>query len=390
MSRPVLYLEPVGGISGDMFLAAALDLGVSQTALEEGLRTLPLGGWHLVTSVAQRHGLSGVHLEVVVETVPPSGHRPLSEILRLVAASRLPDRARARAAAVFQAIGKVEASIHGVPVEAVEFHEVGGVDSILDVCGAALALELLGDPDVHCAPLPLGSGTVQTAHGRMPVPAPATLELLEGLPVLFEGVGELTTPTGAALVRVLAHMAPPPPLWVQRVGYGVGTRELADRPNVLRATLGQPSARADTATFVLEANLDDCSPQLLGYLVEKLLAAGALDAWVVPATMKKGRPGHLLGALLGADVREALVELVLRESTTLGVRTFAVERTTLARHHVSVDTRYGPVRIKVGTLGAEALNAAPEYEDVRALAEQARVPVKQLWAEALAAYWRRG
>jgi len=390
VSRPLLYLEPVGGISGDMFLAAALDLGVSLAALEEGLRTLQLPDWRLVTTQGRRHGLTGVHLEVVVASAAPSGHRPLSEILRLLAASQLPDRARARAAAVFQALGRVEASIHGVSVEAVEFHEVGAVDSILDVCGAALALEFLGDPDVYCAPIPLGSGTVQTAHGRMPVPAPATLELLEGLPVRFEGVGELTTPTGAALVRVLARVAPPPPLVVQRVGYGVGTRELADRPNVLRATLGHPSVDADASTFVLEANLDDCSPQLLGHLLEQLLAAGALDAWVVPATMKKGRPGHLLGALVSAALREALVQLVLRESTTLGVRTFAVERTTLARHHVSVDTRYGPVRIKVGTLGAEALNAAPEYEDVRALAEVARVPVKQVWAEALAAYWRRG
>jgi len=390
VSRPVLYLEPVGGISGDMFLAAALDLGVSRSALEQGLGTLQLPGWRLVTTAAQRHGLTGVHLQVVVESPVPSGHRPLSEILRLVSASQLPERARSRAAAVFQALGQVEASIHGVAVEEVEFHEVGAVDSILDVCGAALALELLGDPDLYCAPLPLGSGSVQTAHGRMPVPAPATLELLAGLPVRFEGVGELTTPTGAALVRVLARPTPPPPLVVQRVGYGIGTREMADRPNVLRATLGQPSADVEGATFVLEANLDDCSPQLLGQLVEQLLAAGALDAWVVPATMKKGRPGHLLGALVGAGGREALVQLVLRESTTLGVRTFAVERTTLARHHVSVETRYGPVRIKVGTLGAEVLNAAPEYEDVRALAEVARVPVKQVWAEALTAYWRRG
>lgn len=390
MSRPVLYLEPVGGISGDMFLAAALDLGISRTALEEGLRSLKLPGWQLLTRPAKRHGLSGLQLEVVVAEPPSAAHRPLSEILQLVSTSQLPERARGRAMAVFQALGQVEASIHGVPVEEVEFHEVGAVDSILDICGAALALELLGDPVVHCAPLPLGSGSVQTAHGRMPVPAPATLELLEGLPVRFEGVGELTTPTGAALVRVLATLSPPPPMVVQRVGYGVGTREMADRPNVLRATVGLPSPDADTGCFVLEANMDDCSPQLLGHLVEVLLDAGALDAWVVPATMKKGRPGHLLGALAAADMRQALVQLMLRESTTLGVRTFAVERTTLARHHVSVETRYGPVRIKVGTLGAEALNAAPEYEDVRALAEVARVPVKQVWAEALAAYWRRG
>jgi pyridinium-3,5-bisthiocarboxylic acid mononucleotide nickel chelatase len=385
----VLYLEPVGGIAGDMFLAAALDLGVAQSALEEGLRSLELGEWRLLATPAQRHGLSGIHVEVVVERASSSGHRPLADILRRIDASQLPARAKGRARAIFEAIGRVEAAIHGIAVEKVEFHEVGAVDSIVDVCGAALVLELLGDPEVCCAPLPLGSGTVETAHGRMPVPAPATLELLEGLPVRFEGVGELTTPTGAALVKVLARVGLPPEMVVERVGYGVGTREMADRPNVLRATLGQPTAGADMGTYVLETNLDDCSPQLLGTLVEALLAKGALDAWVVPVTMKKGRPGHLLGALVGGDRREALVELVLRESTSLGIRMFRVERTTLARHHVTVETAHGPVRIKVGMLGREALNAAPEYEDVRALAEVAGVPVKQVWAEALAAWSRR-
>jgi hypothetical protein len=223
----------------------------------------------------------------------------------------------------------------------------------------------------------------------MPIPTPATLELLEGVPVRFEGTGELTTPTGAALVKVLTRVGAPPEMVVERVGYGVGTREMADRPNVLRATLGQPTSGREVGTFVLETNLDDCSPQLLGTLLEALLAAGALDAWVVPATMKKGRPGHLLGALVEGHLLQPLVELVLRESTTLGVRTFPVERTMLERHHVTVETRHGPVRIKVGMLGKEALNAAPEYEDVRALAKAAGVPVKQVWAEALAAWSRR-
>ncbi len=389
MMGRVLYLEPVGGIAGNMFLGAALDLGVQKAALEEGLRSLELGVWRLVATSAVRHGLSGVHVEVVVEHPTAPAHRPLAEILRRIDASQLPVRVRARARTMFETIGRVEASIHGVALEAVEFHEVGAVDSIVDVCGAALALELLGDPEVCCAPVPLGSGSMETAHGRLPIPAPATLELLEGLAVRFEGRGELTTPTGAALVRVLARAGPPPEMVVERVGYGVGTREMEDRPNVLRATLGHPTAGVDAGTFVLETNLDDCSPQLLGTLLESLLAAGALDAWVVPAVMKKGRPGHLLGALVGGELRQALVELVLRQSTALGVRTFRVERTTLQRHHVSVETPHGSVRIKVGMLGKEALNAAPEYEDVRALAEASGVPVKQVWAEALAAWSRR-
>jgi pyridinium-3,5-bisthiocarboxylic acid mononucleotide nickel chelatase len=389
VTERVLYLEPVGGIAGDMFLAAAVDLGVSAQKLEEGLQSLGLPPFHLLATPAQRHGLSGVHLEVVVEQPLPEGHRPLSDILRRIDGSTLPERAKDRARSLFLAIGRVEASVHGVPLEEVAFHEVGAVDSIVDVCGAALALEHLGNPTVRCAPVPLGSGTVETAHGRMPVPTPATLELLEGRPVRFEGVGELTTPTGAALVKVLTESGPPPELVVEGVGYGVGTRDMADRPNVLRATLGRPTASVEAGTYVLETNLDDCSPQLLAMLLEALLAQGALDAWVVPATMKKGRPGHLLGALVEGDKQKALVELVLRESTTLGVRSHRVERTVLDRHHVSVQTRYGPVRIKVGSRKGQALNAAPEYEDVRARAEAAGVPVKVVWAEALAAWSRR-
>ncbi|HMK72801.1 MAG TPA: nickel pincer cofactor biosynthesis protein LarC, partial [Myxococcaceae bacterium] len=352
--------------------------------------SLDVAGWRLLASPAERQGLTGIHVEVVVAGPAPDAHRPLSDILRRIDASALPARARGRARAVFEALGRVEGRIHGVPFEAVEFHELGAVDSIVDVCGAVLALELLEDPEVYCAPLPLGSGTVRTAHGVLPVPSPATLELSEGLPVRFEGAGELTTPTGAALVRVLARVSPPPELVVERVGYGVGTRVLEDRPNVLRATLGRIPRAAAGTIYVVETNLDDCSPQLLGTLVESLLSHGALDAWVVPATMKKGRPGHLLGMLVEAERRSDLVDLILRESTSLGVRTFAVERTALARHHVTVETPHGPVRIKVGTLGDEALNAAPEYEDVRARAEAAGVPVKQVWAEALAAWSRRG
>jgi pyridinium-3,5-bisthiocarboxylic acid mononucleotide nickel chelatase len=389
VTERVLYLEPVGGIAGDMFLAAAVDLGVSAQKLQEGLQSLGLPPFHLLATPAQRHGLSGVHLEVVVEQPLPEGHRPLSDILRRIEGSALPERAKGRARSLFLAIGRVEASIHGVPLEEVAFHEVGAVDSIVDVCGAALVLEHLGNPSVRCAPVPLGSGTVETAHGRLPVPTPATLELLEGRAVRFEGVGELTTPTGAALVKVLTESGPPPELVVEGVGYGVGTRDMADRPNVLRATLGRPTASVEAGTYVLETNLDDCSPQLLATLLEALLAQGALDAWVVPATMKKGRPGHLLGALVEGDKQKALVELVLRESTTLGVRSHRVERTVLDRHQVSVQTRYGPVRIKVGSLKGQTLNAAPEYEDVRARAEAAGVPVKVVWAEALAAWSRR-
>lgn len=384
----VLYLEPVGGISGDMFLAAMLDLGLDPRALEDGLRTLGLEGWGFEVSRAVRQGVSGVHLGVAVSSEIPHVHRGLVEILGRIDASALPPRAKAQARAVFEVIGRAEAKIHDVPLESVHFHEVGAVDSIVDVCGAALALELLGQPELVSAPPPLGSGMVETMHGRLPVPAPATLEILRDLPVRFEGQGELTTPTGAALLRALCRPGPPPPMRLLRTGYGLGHRELADRPNVLRATLGTPVEAAASDVWELAVTLDDATPQLLGYLVETLLAHEALDAWVAPVTLKKSRPGHVLSVLVAAGERERVIRRLLSESPTLGVRAWPVQRTVLDRAHVEVETAHGPVRVKVGSLDGKTLNAAPEYEDVRARAEAAGVPFKQVWAEALAAYAR--
>jgi uncharacterized protein (TIGR00299 family) protein len=390
-ARPVLYLEPVGGIAGDMFLAAALDLGVNLSDLAAALAGLNLPGWRFEVSRQKRHEISGTHLDVVVdEAAAQHVHRPLPAIRALVAqAKSMPERARQRALAVFEALGEAEAKVHGVPVDQVEFHEVGAVDSLVDICGAAVVLELLGDPQVFAAPPPLGSGTARTAHGAMPIPPPATLELLKGLPVKFEGVGELTTPTGAALLKVLCQVGAPPELVITKVGYGVGTRDFRDRANVLRATLGQPAHAAALGTYVVEANLDDCSPQLLGALLEGLLEKGAVDAYVLPCTMKKSRPGHLLGAVVPADKRDAVIDVLLRESTTLGVRFHRVERAALDRKSETVETPYGPVRVKLGLRDGAVLNAQPEFEDCRALAAKAEVPVKQVWALALAGYYRR-
>lgn len=382
----VLYLEPVGGISGDMFLAAMLDLGVDARALEDGLRTLGLAGWGFEVSRAVRQSVSGVHLGVAVSSEVPHVHRGLVEILGRIDASALPPRAKAQARAVFEVIGRAEAKIHDVPLESVHFHEVGAVDSIVDVCGAALALELLGQPELVSAPPPLGSGMVETMHGRLPVPAPATLEILRDLPVRFEGQGELTTPTGAALLRALSRPGPPPPMRLLRTGYGLGHRDLADRPNVLRATLGTPVEAEASDVWELAVTLDDATPQLLGYLVETLVGHGALDAWVAPVTLKKSRPGHVLSVLVAGGERVQVVRRLLSESPTLGVRAWPVHRTVLDRAHVEVETAHGPVRVKVGSLEGQTLNAAPEYEDVRARAEAAGVPFKQVWAEALAAY----
>ncbi len=387
MSQKVLFLEPVGGIAGDMFLAAALDLGVPLAELTHALSGLRLPGWRFQVTRAARHAISGTHVDVVVDEAAARGHhRGLSDIRRMIeGADTLPAGVKERALAIFQVIGVAEAKIHDVPLEQVHFHEVGAVDSIVDVCGAAVVLHLLGEPRLLSAPPPLGSGFVRAAHGNIPVPAPATYEILKDLPVRFEGVGELTTPTGAAILKALARIERPRELVVEKIGYGVGTKDFADRPNVLRAALGRVE-EDNRGSVVIEANLDDCSPQLLGGLIERMLALGALDAWVAPVTMKKSRPGHLFGVLAAMEKREALISALLTETTTLGVRYHPVERFVLERRFEEVTTEYGVVRIKLGIRGGEIINANPEYEDCKQHAEAKQVSVKQVWAAAFTAY----
>lgn len=389
MTDRVLWLEPVGGIAGDMFLAAALDLGVSQRELEAQLHSLEVPGWRLELSKAERHAIVGTHVNVVV-TEPEDGHahRSWKDIDALITRSKLSGTAKLRALQVFRLIGEVEAQIHGTTLEEIHFHEVGAVDSIVDICGAAVALDLLGNPKVYSSPPPLGSGTIRIAHGVVPVPVPATLALLKDVPVRFEGLGELTTPTGAALLKAFATVAQPPELVVERIGYGVGTKDWKDRANVLRMSVGRVT-QAATGLTVLECNLDDCSPQVLGAVVELLMSRGALDAWIAPVVMKKGRPGHLLGVLSDGEHRAALVETLLTETTTLGVREHAVSRTALERRHETVQTRWGPVRVKLGLRGDAVLNATPEFEDCRAIAAQAKVPLKDVQAAALTAWHSR-
>ena len=396
-----LCLEPIGGIAGDMFLALALDLGVPQAALEEGLRSLGVGGWRFQVTRAQRHGIEGTHLDVRLDAAQQEagtgqapaghhGHRAWKDIRALIEDSGLAPRVKERGLAVFRAVAYAEAKVHGRPVEEIAFHEVGAVDSIVDAVGAGLALELLGSPEVFCAPPPMGSGIGRRAHGMMPIPPPATLQILTGRIVRFEGKGELTTPTGAAIAKALTKQAPFPEMVLERVGYGVGTADLPDRPNVLRGTLGSRAGAAEGATCVLEANLDDATPQLLAHVVDLLLCAGALDAWVAPVTMKKGRPGHLLGALSPAALRGALTELILRETPSLGVRAHAVERTALERRFQEVQTPWGPVKVKIGRLSGQDVNAVPEYEDCARLAREKGVPLKQVLAAAVSALGRSG
>jgi uncharacterized protein (TIGR00299 family) protein len=383
----LLWLEPVGGVAGDMFLAAALDMGVPQAEVERALATLGLG-FDLEVTGAEASGIRGKHLEVRPRAGEPEPG-DLGEILARVRASGLAPRAREAARAIFERIGRAEAKVHGVPLERVHFHEVGAVDSVVDACGAAVVLDLLGWPRAVASPPELGQGLQKTHHGVIPVPPPAVLEILAGKTIRPGGPpGEAVTPTGAAILAELFEFGTPPPFVPARTGYGVGTSRWPDRPNVLRLTLGS-AAEERSALVLLEANLDDCPGQLVARAIEAALERGALDAWATPATMKKGRTGLVLAALAPAERRDEVARSMMEETTTLGVRFRALERLELAREWVDVETEYGSVRVKVGRLGGEILNAHPEYEDCAARARERGVPVKRV-LEAAAAAYRRG
>lgn len=383
-----LLVEPIGGICGDMFLAAAADLGLALAPLVELLRAAGVGGFRVESRRDSRGGIGGTRVDVRIEAHDHPGEhlhgKRWPEIRELLRGRALAGPVGERAFRIFERLARVEADIHGVSVDDVHFHEVGALDSIVDVIGAAWTLRELGDPQVFSRPPPLGSGLVPSEHGPLPVPAPATLALLRGVPALWEGTGELTTPTGAAILAECARFDGPPGGFVAaRVGYGIGHAEWPDRPNLLRLSLGE--VREDAAAVgLLEAHLDDASPQLLAPLLEKLMEAGALDAALGALLMKKGRPGQRLTVVCRASDRAALTELVLRESTTLGVRWSPVERAELDRRVETVQTELGPVRVKLGLRGSEVWNAAPEFEDCAAIARERGVPLKRVLALAAA------
>lgn len=386
----VLYLDPIGGISGDMTLGALVDLGVPLEVLQDQLQCLGVEGWSLKARRLERHGIAATKVDVVVngEDHP---HRAWSVIRKLIDDSDLADPVRRLAQDTFEQLARAEAKVHGVSVEEVQFHEVGAIDAIIDICGMAVGITHLGVEQVYAGPPPLGTGMIDAAHGRLPVPAPATLEILRGIPVAQASTpGELTTPTGAAILATLARgrVGPMPAMTPDRIGYGAGDASWPDRPNLLRAVVGETTA-LDSTVWVVEANLDDMSPEFFPSAMQAILDAGALDVYAAPITMKKGRPGHLLSALCRASEKESVVRAILRETTTFGVRLTAVQRVELEREHLSVETSYGPVRMKIGRLSDEVLTASPEFEDCRAIAEETGAPLKAVYAAAIAAYERR-
>ena len=405
MSR-IAYLDCSSGASGDMLLGALVDLGLSVDALRGELAKLPLAGYRLEAHKVHRSGLHATKVDVVTEESGhghghdhdhghghhhAAPHRGLREILDLIDRSALEAVVKERSTRLFRRLAEAEASVHGTSPEDVHFHEVGAVDSIVDIVGGVLGLTWLRADRVVASPLNVGTGTVSMSHGVFAVPPPATALLVQGVPVYGAGEGELLTPTGALLVTGHATAyGPLPPLRSEGVGHGAGWRDTPGRPNVLRLIVGEETGGAlGQKVMVLEAEMDDLSPQLCGPLLEKLLAAGALDVYYTAVQMKKGRPGILVTALVEPERREAAEEVLFAETTTLGVRRQEWERTVLDREVVTVETPYGPVGVKVGRRGGRVYNAQPEFDDCQRAAAARGVPVKEVWAAAVAAYRTR-
>jgi pyridinium-3,5-bisthiocarboxylic acid mononucleotide nickel chelatase len=376
------YLDAYSGISGDMLVGALADAGADPARIVEAVDSLSTGATVSFEKV-KRGGIGGTKFNV--DAGVQRAHRHLSHILRTIEAAALTDRVKRDAAAVFRRLGEAEAAVHRISIEKVHFHEVGAADSIADIVGACVAFDLLGVDRIVCSPLNVGSGTANTEHGVLPVPAPATVALLEGKPVYSRGPAvELTTPTGAAVAVTLAEsFGPMPPMEIARSGYGAGSYDFPGQANLLRATLGRPSDATEASTVtVIEANIDDLSPEIVAYALERLIDAGALDASVQPLQMKKGRPGLLLRVVARPETKEDLAAVVFAETSTFGLRMYAAERRVQSRRWVDVEIPQGRVRVKVSGEGWYA----PEYEDCRKLALQSGVPLKQIVAEAVRAY----
>jgi pyridinium-3,5-bisthiocarboxylic acid mononucleotide nickel chelatase len=381
------YFDCFSGISGDMVLGALVDAGADLRAIEADLRKLSLEGWSISASKVKRGEIFATHVKV--ETSEGHHHRGLSIILQRIDNAKLAPRAAERARKIFTRLAEAEAKVHQQPIEQVHFHEVGAVDSIVDIVGAAIGFELLGIDEFTCSAFDVGAGQVQTAHGLLPVPAPAAAELLQGAPVFSSGiVKELVTPTGAAIATTLAtRYAEIPKMTLKAIGYGAGSAELKEKANVLRLLIGEsavtePAEYWDAPVTVIESNIDDMSPQIYGYFVERALEAGALDVFLSSAQMKKNRPGQLITILSEPPNVSRLIDLLFRETTTIGVRTHEVRRKTLARESVTVETPFGEVRMKISRMHGSVLNATPEYEDCRRIATQKNIPLKDVLAAA--------
>jgi pyridinium-3,5-bisthiocarboxylic acid mononucleotide nickel chelatase len=384
----VAVFDPFSGIAGDMTVGALLHAGADETRLREGLDSLGVPGYEVRVVRDRERGFACTRFLVDIDPDLDRPHRGLSDVLAVLDGGDLPERALSRAHRIVEALARGEAAAHGSTPDRIHFHEVGAIDSIVDVAATCLCLEDLGIEDVFTRPIRLGGGTVVAAHGAMPVPAPGAAALLDGLPVLFGGPDvELATPTGVAILSALASRESiPAEIRPSAVGYGAGTRPSESLPNLLRVFIADCEPTDPERVWQIEVNLDDVSPEILGAACERVREAGALDAYLTPVQMKKNRPGVLLTVLVPAASLAAVEDRIFAETTTFGLRRFPVERSILERTHVPVDTPWGRVRIKEGRRGGEIVTAAPEYDDCLRVARQAEVALRRVYEAARRAY----
>jgi pyridinium-3,5-bisthiocarboxylic acid mononucleotide nickel chelatase len=380
------YLDAFSGLSGDMLVGALLDLGIDFAQFNQALAALGLRGCELRLGRRELSGISAAKFDVEVSEPQPERH--LSDIRAIIEHGALDAGVKRKAIDIFSALAVAEAKVHNTTPEEVHFHEVGAVDSIVDIVGTAWCLCTLGIDELLVSPLPMGKGFARTRHGLIPIPPPAALELLSGFPIrLGDGEAEMVTPTGAAVLKTLATAAPLPlDFEVQRVGYGAGTKTFSDRPNVLRIMMGRRvGALGADEVLEIQTNIDDLNPQIYDYLCERLFAAGARDVTLTPTIMKKGRPAIIVSVLAEAALREAIAAVLFEETTTIGIRSHPVARLKLAREIKEVATRWGVIRVKVSRRDASAVTIAPEYDDCRRAALEHRVALKVVMQDALAA-----
>ena len=383
-----LHFDCFAGVSGNMVLGGLVALGVDREELLRQLRTLAPVHFDIEFTEVDRSGIDSIHAKVNVPD--ETNHRHLSHIEGIINRADVSPAVKERSKAIFRRLAAAEAKVHGVDVEHIHFHEVGAMDAIVDIVGSCIAFEMLGIERFTCSKIHVGSGFVDMAHGKFPVPPPAVVELLNGIPYYSTEIeGELATPTGVAIVSTLCEVSAKE-IVADKVGYGAGTREYKGFPNALRVILGHSEATPSSdRAILLETNIDDLSPQVLGYVLERAFEMGALDAWFTPIQMKKNRPAVLISILCEPDKRERFLELLYTETSTLGVRTREVERQCLEREVITVETKFGPIDVKIGKFNGRVVNVMPEYEPVRQLALQYGVPFRVVSDAALAALEER-
>jgi pyridinium-3,5-bisthiocarboxylic acid mononucleotide nickel chelatase len=382
----ILYYDCFSGISGDMNLGAMIDLGITKDFLTSELKKLNLDGWELDVVRDQRHGITGTKV-TVRQTRHEHAHRHLSDIEQIISGSALDEQTKTLSKKIFMKIAEAEAKVHGISVDHVHFHEVGAVDSIIDVVGAAICYNALGIDGVHVSEIELGGGYVNCDHGRLPVPAPATAEIIRGLPVKQGGVNfEATTPTGAAILATLCTSSGKGfSMKTLKTAYGIGQKENRDLPNVLRVFIGEAELKEKGhEAMLLECNIDDMNPEFFEYITEKLFRSGAADVYLSNIIMKKGRPAVVLNVICETGAAGVLKEIIFTETTTLGIRTFPFSKDTLARTLETIDTEFGIVNVKRSFLGDKEVSAKPEYDDCRRIASEKGIPVKEVYSRIMA------